>query len=80
MLSIQPKILYWKGRNLMNLSQPYYIDPRPTDAHLCLNGTWDFTYTDQVTTPADINWTMTTAIPNSVYWSLYEAGVMPHPH
>lgn len=64
----------------MNLSQPYYIDPREGAAHLSLNGQWDFTYTDEVTSPDQIRWSMTTAIPNSVYWSLYEAGVLPHPH
>ena len=64
----------------MNLSQPYYIDPREGSAHLSLNGKWDFTYTDQETAPGLISWNMTTSIPNSVYWSLYEAGVTPHPH
>ena len=64
----------------MNLSQPYYIDPRESAAHLSLNGQWDFTYTDAETAPGLIQWNMTTSIPNSVYWSLYEAGVLPHPH
>ena len=64
----------------MNLSQPYYIDPREGSAHLSLNGKWDFTYADQETAPGLISWNMTTSIPNSVYWSLYEAGVTPHPH
>ena len=64
----------------MNLSQPYYIDPRESASHLSLNGQWDFTYTDAETAPGLIQWNMTTSIPNSVYWSLYEAGVLPHPH
>ena len=55
----------------MNLSQPYYIDPREGSAHLSLNGKWDFTYADQETAPGLISWNMTTSIPNSVYWSLY---------
>ena len=64
----------------MNLSQPYYIEPREGSAHVDLCGTWDFTYTDQPTAPGAIDFTMTTKVPNSVYWSLYEAGVLPHPH
>ena len=64
----------------MNLSQPYYIDERSGGAHLDLAGAWDFAYTDSQTDPAAIEWTMKARVPGTVYWQLYEAGVLPHPY
>ena len=63
----------------MNLSQPYYIEPRKNNLDLC--GEWLLTYTDtEAENLADLDWKIKTQVPNSVYWSLFEAGVSPHPY
>ena len=64
----------------MNLSQPYYIEKRSGAAHLDLAGEWDFAYTDEPASPSDIDWKMKAKVPGTVYWQLYEAGVLPHPY
>lgn len=64
----------------MNLSQPYYIEKRNGPAHLDLAGEWEFACTDAPTDPAEIDWTMKAQVPGTVYWQLYEAGVLPHPY
>ncbi len=64
----------------MNLSQPYYIEKRSGAAHMDLSGEWDFTYRDAPADPAGIEWTMKAKVPGTVYWQLYEAGVLPHPY
>ncbi len=64
----------------MNLSEPYYIEKRSGAAHMDLSGEWDFAYTDAPADPAGIAWTMKAQVPGTVYWQLYEAGVLPHPY
>lgn len=65
----------------MKLNHRYYIHPREGAAHLDLCGEWDLGFTDDaVSSPSKVEWTLRTQAPNSVYWSLYEAGVMPHPY
>jgi len=65
----------------MNLVQPYYIEPRQSHSHFDLNGWWEYTYADS---PIDdiysLDWKYTTQIPNSIYWSLYQSNVLPHPY
>ena len=65
----------------MKLNQPYYIEPRSGDRHLDLRGVWDYTFRDsEAVCPSALDWNLTTQIPNSVYWSLYESGLLPHPY
>ncbi|MDF2922271.1 MAG: beta-mannosidase [Paenibacillaceae bacterium] len=66
----------------MNLSQPYYIEPRTGERHLDLNGQWDYAYTDHPWNPGSEEpaWNLTTQVPNSLFWSLFESGVLPHPY
>lgn len=63
----------------MKLNQPYYIEPRKNHLDLC--GEWLLTYSDTETdNPVDINWKLTAHVPQSVYWSLFENGILPHPY
>ena len=64
----------------MNLSQPYYIEPRRGENHLCLDGLWDFGYAPDQVPLQDVPYTMQAKVPGSVFWSLYEAGKMPNPY
>ena len=65
----------------MKLNQPYYIEPRTGSAHLDLCGEWDYAFCDSKTDcPSNLNWNLKTQIPNSVYWSVYESGLLPHPY
>lgn len=70
--------------NAQNLWQPWYISPRTGAQHIDLNGTWELSYRD--TTIAELKELANrkepfqTTIPNSVHWSLYKAGKLPHPY
>lgn len=65
----------------MNLNQPYYIEPRKGNGHLSLDGTWDFTWTDAaLDSPQSADWKYRAALPKSVYYNLFEAGVLPDPY
>lgn len=65
----------------MNLIQPNYIEPRKGKNHLELCGQWDYAYTDTTTDQIEgIDWELKTQVPNSLFWSLYESGVLPHPY
>ncbi len=65
------------------LGNPFYIDARPGEEHLALNGDWDLGYRDDaISTTADLQgqkWIKAT-VPNSAQWALYEAGVLPYPY
>lgn len=65
----------------MNLVQPYYIEPRAKDAHIDLDGFWSFAWADEAQEyfPASF-WRYETSLPKSLYWSLFEAGVLPDPY
>ena len=65
----------------MNLVQPYYIEPRAKDAHIDLEGFWSFAWADEAQEyfPASF-WRYETSLPKSLYWSLFEAGVLPDPY
>ncbi len=65
----------------MKLSQPYYIESRNTNAHMDLNGIWEFCWTDEACNNIDaLDFKYESRIPASVYYSLSEAGVLPHPY
>lgn len=67
-----------------NLWQPWYIFPRAGAQHIALNGTWELSYMDApVETLQQLSQRkdpFQTQIPNSVHWSLYKAGKLPHPY
>ncbi len=62
----------------MNLNQPYYIEQRQGIRHIDLNGEWEFFYAD--TEETKWVWKYQTTLPNSVYHSLSEAGIIPNPY
>ncbi len=65
----------------MTLNQPYYIDRRAGDAHLDLSGKWSFLWADApLDNPSEEVWKYETALPKSLYFCLYEAGLLPHPY
>lgn len=67
---------------MAQLNHPYFIEPRRApDSHLELDGLWDYSGLDEaVDDPTLIDWSWQTQVPNSIYWSLYESGVLPHPY
>jgi len=65
----------------MNLNQPYYIEPRKSKNHIDLDKDWDFVWTDKaIEDLSKLEWKYNTDIPKSLYFSLYEAGILPHPY
>jgi beta-mannosidase len=65
----------------MDLLSQCYIEPRTGNGHFSLEGTWDFTWAEKLSeNPGQFDWKYQTRLPRSVYWSLYEAGVLPHPY
>ena len=65
----------------MNLVQPYYIEPRADGAHISLDGLWQLAWADtaQECFAKDF-WRYETTLPKSLYWSLFEAGILPDPY
>jgi beta-mannosidase len=67
-----------------SLSQPWYITPRTGSQHIDLGGKWNLSYMD--TSISDLKQLVNkkdafeTTIPNSVHWSLFKAGKLPHPY
>lgn len=65
----------------MTLNQPYYIDKRGGEAHIDLGGEWSFFWSDAaLDSPSECEWKYKTTLPKSLYFSLYEAGLLPHPY
>lgn len=65
----------------MKLNQPYYIEPRSGDAHIDLNGKWDFFWSDEpVTKLNDSLFEYSATLPKSLFRCLHEAGVLPDPY
>ena len=65
----------------MTLNQPYYIDKREGAAHIDLSGEWSFFWSDEaLDSPGVAEWKYRTTLPKSLYFSLYEAGLLPHPY
>lgn len=66
------------------LWQPFYISPRANAQHIDLSGTWTLSYRDTCATTLaelhDRNDRFETTVPNSVHWSYYKAGKLPHPY
>jgi beta-mannosidase len=68
-----------------SLVQPYYISPRPGSQHVSLDGEWQLAFRDTpIETPGELGqkhlkW-IRAQIPDSVQWSLYSAGELPHPY
>ncbi len=75
------QILKKKGGLFMKLSQPYYIEPRNTNAHKDMNGIWEFCWSDkECENVNNLEFNYTSKIPSSVYYSLSNAGILPHPY
>lgn len=65
----------------MTLNQPYYIEKRQGNAHIDLDGAWEFCWEDEARDDIGaLGFSYTTEIPSSVYYSLYRAGVLPDPY
>lgn len=65
----------------MQLSQPYYIEKRNNGTHKDLNGKWSFCWTDtECENVKNLAFGYECKVPASVYYSLYEARVLPHPY
>jgi beta-mannosidase len=65
------------------LWQPYRISPRTGAQHMDLSGSgWELSYTDQPisTVKQARKYAFQTSVPNSVHWSYYKAGKLPHPY
>ena len=68
------------------LWQPYRITPRTGVQHVDLSGSgWELSHTDKpVSTLAGLKAAekerFQTSVPNSIHWSLYKAGKLPHPY
>lgn len=60
------------------MNQPYYIEKRENS--LSLNGTWEFFWSDEEKETFCENKKYEAQLPNSVYWCLFEAGILPHPY
>ncbi len=79
-----PLVLKGTALNGQHLWQPWYITPRNNAQHIDLNGSWELSYLDApVTALSQLQQRrdpFQTTIPNSVQWSLYEAGKRPHPY
>ena len=64
----------------MKLHQPHYVEAREGSAHLDLGGTWQYMCTDApVEEPRSLAYSQTATIPNSLFWNLYESGILPNP-
>lgn len=67
-----------------NLWQPYRITPREGSQHIDLAGAWELSYMDSpVTTLGALSQRkdpFQTTVPNSIHWSLFKAGKLPHPY
>jgi beta-mannosidase len=66
------------------LVRPYYVSPRSPQQHASLSGGWQLAGRDQpiVTLdelPDSAKW-MPVTVPDSVQWSLYASGQLPHPY
>jgi beta-mannosidase len=70
---------------ITELWQPYRITPRTGTQHIDLSGNgWTLGHTDQpiqiISDVAKIEDAFLTSVPNSVQWSYFKAGKLPHPY
>ncbi|SEN84515.1 beta-mannosidase [bacterium A37T11] len=67
-----------------HLWQPYRISPRTLNQHIDLAGSWELSYLDQpLAKLSELDQRLDpfqTTVPNSVHWSMYYAGKLPHPY
>lgn len=67
-----------------NLWSPYHITPRTGKQHIDLSGKWELSHTDkpigQLKDLEKRKEPFETVVPNSIHWSLYKAGKLPHPY
>jgi beta-mannosidase len=67
-----------------SLWQPYFAAPRSGSQHIDLSGTWILSHRDTSAVNReelrDRKDPFETTIPNSVHWSYYNAGKLPHPY
>lgn len=67
---------------LRKLWQPYRITPRTGAQHIDLAGAWELSHTDKPV--ANLQQprqdAFQTTVPNSVHWSYFQAGKLPHPY
>lgn len=73
------------SQNIKPLWQPFRITPRAlTIQHIDLSGTWEISNRDKpvvsISELKDRKDAFETTIPNSVQWSYYKAGKLPHPY
>lgn len=61
----------------MSISSPYYVGPRQSDAHLNLDGEWEFGCMPEQVEPERVNFSMKATVPGTVFRQLNEAGRMP---
>lgn len=66
-------------RQYQPLSQPFHICPRRAGSHLDLNGEWTLSQMPDDQPPALAD-AIPVRVPDSVQWSLHEAGRLPHPY
>ena len=65
----------------MKLEHKNYIDIRCGDAHIDLNGIWDFCWLDADTdTPQNNLYNHSAQLPNSIYNCLVDANILPNPY
>ncbi len=66
------------------LWQPFRITPRMESRHIDLSGTWELSHMDTpVLSVAELQNRkdpFDTQVPNSVHWSYFKAGKLPHPY
>lgn len=66
------------------LWEPYYISPRAGSEHITLDGGWELGYLDAPVRSLDdlrgVGKWIHAQVPDSVQWSLYQAGVLPDPY
>jgi len=70
------------AQNGPSLWSPYRITPRTGVQHVELSGGWELSHADQpVKSLKDIRQdAFQTTVPNSIHWSYFKAGKLPHPY
>jgi beta-mannosidase len=73
------------AQSAAKLWQPYWVNPRSeSNQHIDLSGAWELSYMDvPVSDVSDLKNRkdpFETQVPNSVHWSYFKAGKLPHPY
>ncbi|MGF7214374.1 beta-mannosidase [Spirosoma lacussanchae] len=77
------EVLAQSDMTARKLWQPYRVTPRTGAQHIDLSGSgWELSYADKPVTDLKQSrqGAFQTTIPNSVHWSLFKAGKLPHPY